>query len=86
VSWPPTGGNWEGGRVDAAGQRWTHVAWVGWVASDAPRALLRPAEEQVASDDDSFINDCGNARMLFTAVWRTLLEMWRHRGELRGLR
>ncbi len=40
----------------------------------------------MSADDDSFINDCGNARTLARAVWRTLLEMWRHRGELRGLR
>lgn len=42
TSWPPVGGNWEGGRVDRDGRMWHHVANVGWQEANAT-PYLTPA-------------------------------------------
>ncbi|MEV0616168.1 hypothetical protein AB0I81_22835 [Nonomuraea sp. NPDC050404] len=46
MSWPPAGGNWEGGGKDRQGRRWVHEPNKGWRPDDSPPPFLDVPEVQ----------------------------------------
>ncbi|MEV1245118.1 hypothetical protein [Nonomuraea sp. NPDC049750] len=42
MTWPPAGGNWEGGKRDPHGRRWVHEPGKGWRPDDSPPPFLEP--------------------------------------------